>query len=104
MSDAPPMRPRRDRVRVLGALVAVLSVGMGALLFYVGHLSSVATNNRADIDRQQRGITQLAVAVEAEQRDAQAQRRLVRALQRQVRRLGGVPLTEPPPQRSPHGS
>lgn len=95
------LTPRRDRVRILGALVAVLSMGMAAMLFYISHVSAVADQR---YERQQQTITQLVIAVKAAQQDASAQRRLVRALQRQVRQLGGVPLTEPPPARSRRGN
>lgn len=95
---------RRDRV--LGALVAVLGIGMAAALVVLVHLSTAITANRAQIQRQDDVIRQLAATVAAEQQDASAQRLLVQALQRQVRDCQqdrqdcGPPLTEPPTQRN----
>jgi len=96
------MRLRRDRLS--GALFVAVAAGLAGMLVLFGTLS--ARLNRLDglrtqVRQQQATIGALQKQSAADRQDAQAQQRLVRALQAQVvqlcaGRVGCQPLTQPP--------
>jgi len=96
------MRLRRDRLT--GALFGAVAVAVVALLLLVhnvsGRLNSL-DDLRGKFRQQQATIAALQKQSAADRQDAQAQQRLVRALQAQVvqlcaGRVGCQPLTQPP--------
>lgn len=87
------------------SLVAVLGLGLLALLYAVWVQQSRVEDNRAALRQQQTIVNDLLTKDVANTRELAELRTLVQALSDQVRSLGGTPVTlAPTPAATPQGS
>lgn len=94
-------RPLADRA--IAAALALVSLGLVAAVYAVWTQQARIDENQALIRQQQEALNVLAAQTAQAQQEREQLRSLVQALQRQVRSLGGQPLTEVPASRTRPG-